>query len=52
MNNLEGNDDNILNQNQKVSDEDDNNEDEQLIENYDNLNLKENNDLKYYIIQN
>ena len=46
MNNLEGNDDNILNQNQKVSDEDDNNEDEQLIENYDNLNLKENNDLK------
>ena len=51
-NNLEFNDDNILNQNQNVSDEDDYNEDEKLIENFDNLNLEENNDLKYYIIQN
>ena len=51
-NNLELNNDNILNQNQQVSDEDDYNEDEKLIENFDNLNLEENNELKYYIIQN
>ena len=45
---FEENGDNILNENKQTLD----NDDDKLIENFDNLNLEENNDLKYFIIQN
>ena len=48
MEDFEENGDNILNENKQTLD----NDDDKLIENFDNLNLEENNDLKYFIIQN
>ena len=52
MENLENNDECNVNETDEFIDADNDKESDKLIENFENLNLEEYNDLKYFIIQN
>ena len=52
MENLENNDECNVNETDEFIDEYNDKESDKLIENFENLNLEEYNDLKYFIIQN